>query len=592
MTGNQHRFVITLPDGTEYREFPSNQPTLTEKLVEDDTGAYYYEKEMSRLRYTKRTGEVYAALKALEDSADRCEECTVEYYVASGGQWVKKYTGVFTMNKCRFILDKCEVSFEPEEQSNYRCVKRQWDVPHDIMQVTGAITTFRQQDQVEYGGYTWQYEFAITDGQNFNEPTDPGYEPGQNDIVVVYNGNQYGIYWRFVATLECEAGAIPTLPDYVDVLENNCGEDGTYKIVLIEATNGDPVPSSLLSVTSANFIATTGTTSPGGNAYIIDSGELYSGEYLWFMPPFTEGTTYDNGRGLDDVLLYLAKKACSDIDQVVSNFFRINHQGDESLLPYPLYFQGMAIYQITDVIDPNATANATRGEMKLKDLLSDLRELFNVRWRIEMIGGDLSLRIEHVSYFTTSGNETHIISGHREYEYDSLDIPKRKVFSALFQRNTDFVGQDIVFTGGCVSEELEEKQLRLFTTDLNFVDQEPDAIAPDGFFLMHYDDDTVNWVKIEIGKLTGAQVANVALSWANLHHLCYRHDLEDAAVTINGESITPSSTVKQRKARIRITNDKLSFDTAAAITTALGTGVTDEVQTELHNMRATVQYRF
>jgi hypothetical protein len=69
----QHRVIITLPDGTVINQLPLNNVELTESLVEDETGAYYYEKSIGKLKYDN-TGGVFSAFKSVEDSGDRCEE--------------------------------------------------------------------------------------------------------------------------------------------------------------------------------------------------------------------------------------------------------------------------------------------------------------------------------------------------------------------------------------------------------------------------------------------------------------------------------------------------------------------------------------
>lgn len=153
---------------------------------------------------------------------------------------------------------------------------------------------------------------------------------------------------------------------------------------------------------------------------------------------------YENCRNFDEVLDYVATNTCSEIQGIVSDFFQINPE-NVSTINYAtetenLYTE-MAFGSMQDIKEPIPASLALVENITFRQLMDELRIMFNVYWFID---ASENVRIEHITYFfaqagldLTVAEYQDFISGTRKYSYNQNDSPKYEVWSMT---NSDMGG--------------------------------------------------------------------------------------------------------------------------------------------------------
>ena len=236
---------------------------------------------------------------------------------------------------------------------------------------------------------------------------------------------------------------------------------------------------------------------------------------------------YDRCRKLNDVinlLIYDCFPAGFESEFFKSNVNPISERDLSNLM----------LSQKSDCIDPTSSDPATKGILTFKNLMEYLTEMFQVYWAIDSQG---KFRIEHKKYWDqnesyTNTNEVDIdlitvypmsLYGTNEYTFES-GIPIRETFKFMEAWNIDFIGLDIDYSQCITIGDSINHNVDNITTDVD-----PTLLlslaTKDGFCMFHCES-TGNPFKVisEIGKLTGIEIANAHLSWANLHDSYWKYD--------------------------------------------------------------------
>lgn len=317
-----------------------------------------------------------------------------------------------------------------------------------------------------------------------------------------------------------------------------------------------------------------------------------SGEPPYFWCDATGLLIYSQNIYLQDAVQYLVNQSgCAGYNNVVSDIFEWNPVGDTpGYAPGINYINGdpneynlLTIAQKSDIVNPFASNPATIGEMTLRQMNETLREMFNVWWYIDDSG---NVRYEHWSAFTavsglnlTLAIYSKFTEGRNKYEGKGEDTPAFERFQFMESRNRDFVGAEIRYESFCVNKTDEGKnvvdhQATLITTDLQYIDQNPDEISAEGFVILaNYLTGASLQVITDIGILSGQSLPNMPLSWASLQDVFYRHGRYQKIGFMNNiqtifDSILP--TVKQADIEIQLCCEIFDFNPENFIQTELG----------------------
>lgn len=514
------------------------------------SGEFTHKKERDRVWYSH---EMKSALvltgsdfHLINDLANACERVSVEVELFCGGEWVAyPWTGYFTkFDTSRDFggiqFSQCRMEIKVRTDDTYDCIQREWEDDISIFSASAVIQTRPFKGTYEILGTCY-----FCSGTPDPTPCD--------DLGV-----------SGVACLEYSSSN----------LSDDC-PSGQYQVIFTYHR--------VIGVGTPSTPPTYGT----GWTYL-------SGSNWWRCPDEDEIAigVLKYGRRFDDTLEYLVAQTGCGLT-VRSHFFGINatHAAAPSNDAYTYAtanYQNMTIHQKSDVKRPDATnasfvppTSSAVWKMRLKDLLEDLRIIFNVWWKVD--GTDLIL--EHISYFGASAGANYSAKPMRlSLEYDQ-DTPRKEIFkwsdpdvSALFR------GFPIEYDCGNGSKEYNVK---LFTTDLPFIRDETtqEAVKDDGYVLICNQIIGGEYIIIDL---------NYPLRFQNIHDKLYRHNRPFGSGTLNQNPVTFLSTEKIQKQpefSVGMCCDE-AFDPTKYITTALGQGGVDSVTRNLKKDRAEFQLNY
>ena len=278
--------------------------------------------------------------------------------------------------------------------------------------------------------------------------------------------------------------------------------------------------------------------------------------------------TYNRNKWLMDVIEALAEEINPSVN-ILSGFFT-NEINPATLEANQLRY--LTIAQKSDIKRPTSSDPATMAMTSFLEIMGILNVMFNVYW---VVDGD-DLRIEHYSYFSGSAGQD--LRGERlseatnKYSYAKEAIPKFERFNSMESFGRDFIGVPIRYESLCANQDPDSNTVESsvpVTTDIEFIQAEPDAISDRGFVLMaNYQISGTYYVSFGFGILTDDVKRNMPLSWSHLHNNYFRHERALPQGFVNNSLITFFSSQKNKLQSLSaiVCDD---FDPSQYITTPL-----------------------
>lgn len=272
-----------------------------------------------------------------------------------------------------------------------------------------------------------------------------------------------------------------------------------------------------------------------------------------------------------------------------------------------LYNLGQTLYITpkSNIVVSNYDTPAQQAPITLKNILDALRDMFRCYWFVKYG----MLRIEHIRYFMNGGsyNEQPVVGrdltiernirnnkpldyGQNTYTFDKSDMPERYEFGWMDEVSDDFRGQSLIILSPFVNQSLIEQVIvSKFTSDIDYMLINPDAISKDGFAILGCDN---QYKVLMINRGNGYYLQNGNLSFDYLQQY-YLFDLpcEDYKI---GENGTPKHDGGTR----RIKTQEVSFpaledvDLQKLIKTSIGEGQIEKLTINLssRNGKATLKF--
>lgn len=281
----------------------------------------------------------------------------------------------------------------------------------------------------------------------------------------------------------------------------------------------------------------------------LSGGGKYHRE--WDVDIEVVGSEFDNGVKLEttfDMLL----DGCPLM--VVSDFFSINQDGtspdNAAYNEAADKLQQLILFQKSDIIDSDASNNASKSETTLKKWLTLWRETFQAYHNVE---GD-NLRIEHISRFSTNeiGLDLTVepyatqLLGMNQYSYDKSDNPERETFKWMDDVDLRFESRDIIYSQVCSTPNVKQSIKLEATTALEYVRANPDLISKEGWFIMSTQF-IAGGFKINQQAILGSGFyLNGALSWQEIHKYYWLHDRLQPEGKLNGDQTVFESSILKR----------------------------------------------
>ena len=481
---------------------------------------------------------------------DECEVIGLLIEKHDGTDWVEEWRGEFTRFDCTIDTGRCNISVQPRIANfgdAYACTLSRWEREQSMYEVAPIVTVRGTTSEVYEVNPVYCFEIV-------NSATQPDIDvvcpvPSGWCVEQQSTTNLGGGQWRLQRTYHRETAV------------------GTS---LLPPDIGDP-----------------------------DDWTFLTGVIWWRCPDGSQVSVgkFETGRYFNSILEELVSTLDCNIT-VRSHFFDINntHASPPSNTQYAYainYLHTLTIHQKSDVKRPYATpATEKAWGLKLKDVLNDLRVLFNVYFQIVPDGsGGYDMILEHITYFQKQAGPDHTTKPMTlQYEYDA-DTPARELFRYADEDCSDsFTAKPIVYN--CGNGDLEHRMF-VFSTDVAYIKNpaNQNVIQDTGFVLISTEDAPPN------GPATSERVminGNLPLAWPNLHtylHKDYRKALSgtmnDTATTFN--SVQPLR--KQPPYTVGLCPDQ-TFDPNVYYTTPLGDGVVNEAAYNItqDNIELTLKY--
>ena len=544
MIGNKYIFKITF-QGTTTQVNPINDDFTIEWTRENDA-IFFRQAVSTQFLFCK---DDFDLLYAIEQSCDRCE--LVKFDIVrkcSTGDFVA-FTGYFNMNEGDWNEQNCSVSISPSPFDSYTCLFDNWQTEKNIISGTAKVTVEPFIGIIECQTVTKApipplVPFILSAIPNADFPTGTGWTITRNEVngvtLIGTNPNQYEAQGNIITEFCREFVAGATIPN---------------------GTGWIPTTGGFARLLPTTFQPNQSDLNPSGNQLtqiysitgINEEGELYS---------------FDNGVPVESVLELWANECGLTIK---SNLLGIN--ADSSNPTNQAYtfalarLQDIIVFQKTDIKNALAFQNASIAKVALEKILIQLG-IFNTKWVIQ---NDV-LCIEHVSYFEEAQGQDisalDSIRGLRSYKYNNEELPQFERFGWMDSVSPYFEGDDIIYSGFCVSKGVEKDySVDLVTTDLNYLLAYPDSIENQGFFLL---------AAIQYNGGYYVDDSNKALSWTELHENLWRWNRPQLDGNMNGTDTTFETAIRlkqQEELEFRLCCDDLKqFNPSELIKTNLGWG--------------------
>lgn len=172
----------------------------------------------------------------------------------------------------------------------------------------------------------------------------------------------------------------------------------------------------------------------------------------------------DNAVTLSDALNFLIDGCGVNL---VSNFFGINPDltaPDNKAYRYAAdYMQDVLLIHASDLINADATENATIHEISLDKIMKDFNKMFLKLYYKEETN---TIYLEHLSYNTSLKkiNLTKVkdVAGINQYEYVEQEFPKKESFKFAYDTsNRDFDGANFEYNSNCVNQDSTNNEIDL-----------------------------------------------------------------------------------------------------------------------------------
>lgn len=245
----------------------------------------------------------------------------------------------------------------------------------------------------------------------------------------------------------------------------------------------------------------------------------------------------------------------------------------------------------SNIITGNYDQPAQRAEISLGQVLNALRDIYKIYWMIE---GD-RLRLEHITWFQNGGtygipavsvNLTTLVNpknnlswgyGQNNYDYDKEAMPERFEFGWMDDVSRPFEGFPIIMNSEFVQEgKIEDTTVNGFTTDVDFLQANPQTVSKDGFCLLcaivHDGNYRIPYIEADMGSNQEVVLQNGFLSWLYLHPKFHTFDKPTNNVNLNNvEGFLLDNTTREKKQDIEFPVLQ-TIDPVQLITTQLGSG--------------------
>lgn len=289
-----------------------------------------------------------------------------------------------------------------------------------------------------------------------------------------------------------------------------------------------------------------------------------------------------------------------------------------------LYGDTNPIGLIKSILIVTPKSNITRGEYKepaktamttLKQFTDMLKNMLQCYWFIDE---NNRFRIEHISWFMNGGtyNGNNSIVGYDltvmenirnsktwdfakcEYEFDKDTMPERYTFGWMDEVSMPFMGQPLIVKSKFVQKDMKEEiNIANFTSDIDYMLLQPDAISNDGFAIFAASQSIVDgtYKTILLPKTINGityYLQNGVLSIAQIQERWWLYNLPAKTVNVNGYDTIVKSIQRKKKQKITFPIVIENVNPYNLIKTNIGNGEIENIEINLSNETAEAQLQY
>ena len=273
---------------------------------------------------------------------------------------------------------------------------------------------------------------------------------------------------------------------------------------------------------------------------------------------------------------------------------------------------------------------AQKGAITLKEVFDMLRNVFNCYWRLDNVGGEIRLRIEHIHYFENGGSYSDIntigidltnerdvkskryyaiaianyISGKHfpinsnKWKYNKKDLPTRIEYAFMDNCSEAFNGYPIIVNSPNVTKgKINKIQSAKFTPDIDMMLSTPEEFNNDGFALLGATkivsldfEYILPIINININNMN-LFLQNGYLAYVKLHADYFKYNCPATNITINETETQAISTIKTKEQEVEFPNQG-DIDYKKNIKSGLGVGTISKIIVNLSNRKNIVTLKF
>lgn len=549
------RFKLTLL-GVERLASPLNTAGVKIKSEKEGANVFFRTKLSGSLRFIETD---YDALNSLEQSSERCADVffTVERYC--GGVYTPFWQGVFSLNEVKWNHSRCEAVVQPRPNDAYRKIIDFYTKEFNVLDLPATDAVTAKIDLNE------QFEFISTSNEGAiadNEDADTWLLFLKMNYWIDGNltnkgrRNETCVWFRTVTTRPFFNGIAPELNGWTLINENQSTKVAKYakKPAIYNFTAYQYGSKGAFNHYQDLKQINCGAPFDGANWILIPEClnirekivDDRPRQLIWRFGAFT----FNRNRRLLDVLSFLVGKVSPDVAPVASEFFTdpVNYATG-----MPNKVRNLLIAQKSDIISSRSSEAAKKGMLSLKNILDDLRMMFNVYWFLDAEG---KIRLEHISYFESIGSEDFTVpkyakhlEGKNAYEYQTDKMPRFEKLIFSDAANEDFQEGLIEYASSCVNyqegQDTSEQTVSRISTDIENIIVSGDEGSREGFVLISHDGS--GNIYSESGDITGVSRINGHLSAANLMRNYWLHNRVLISGLLNGRATNFRSVIKTKK---------------------------------------------
>ncbi len=564
------KYRFTANDGTgDVALIPVNTGLRKRWERQGDGVSYRLSLETELLFRRKVDAASYDYFKDRLDAGEVCEtDILIEHFCA--GEWSEFFSGRIVITEGKYDLDKCEAQFKVFPNDIYECARKSFSeqtnwLNYGTAKTLNALYGTIETEVCNFEGATFIPNVQLLflrdcwSGGTEDVQFDPTPDPAEA--------------WRPVAHVQVFSGV--GLSE-VDI-------QTTWKRETVTQPS-QPPGSGWISLGSDVWVRPVSFTST--TQAFTETTATFEAEFI------DEDFEVSNGHLLADMIEGAVDASGCGIDEVVSNFFGINP--DDTNPTNDAYdwakdvegvYQSVLMYQKSDIVNEDATNDATYLPLSLNDVIADcLSKWGEVYWAIVTVGSDIVLRIEHISYFegsagidlTTLDGGKHI-RGLNRFEVEG-EIPAHERLAYQESFNEDFLPQLIRYD--CANgSEIDKQQSQMCADFAGLLNN--DTAGLQGF------------VTVSAYLISGSSylldnyggILNGAFAWKEVINRLWVFNRYSMAATSTAGGTFTVQTVRKRKAQapIQIPFCCEAFEPSETVETALGLG---SVKTAEHDTEA------